>query len=407
MKNISDPIGLARQPIFDKHLNVVAYELLYMTEQEARVEKILVGDQEECNAFITNFTNIYDSGELKALPAFLNVSENFIRSGALPTLSRYNLVINLQQNQVSTEMLDVVKTYVQTGYRLVLDNFVHDCHSETLLKLADIVRIDVTHYTDSEVETILHSLAKYNITCLADNLTNQAQFEQLSQMGFQLFQGPFLANPTLVEGKKLSSSQAVVILLLATLQDSDVSPGELADIIARDPHLTFQLLKIVNSAKYYLPNHIDSLPQAVIALGMDEINKWATLLALSSSSNRPSELIRQILITARMCEFVAYQTQEIDYQVAFMCGLLSMLDALLEIDQETLLAQLSVSEEIKDAISSYQGKAGRLLQGVNLYMANLPGLELPLEVREIYSNSYTEALRWSNEAMQLMEEASR
>lgn len=403
MENISDPLGLARQPIFDKHLNVVAYELLYMSDQQAGIEKFLTGDQEECNAFITNFTSIYNSGALKALPAFLNVSENFIRSGALPALSRHSLVINLSQNTLSPELFDKVISYVEAGFRLVLDDFVLDENYDALLRLADIVRVDVSKHSDTEIQKILSSLAKYKVTCLADNLESQEQFEQLSQMGFRLFQGPFLANPTIVEGKKLTSSQSVVIHLLAALQDSDVSPDVLADIMARDPQLTFKLLKIVNSAKYNLPNQIESLTQAVVALGMNEINKWATLLALSSSSERPTELIRQILITARMCEFVAYRTQEVDYDLAFICGILSMLDALLEIDQKTLLSQLPVSEEIKDAISTYEGPAGMLLHAVNLYMVGHPSVEMPIEVREIYSSSYAEALRWSNEAMQMME----
>ncbi|MGH1463439.1 MAG: EAL and HDOD domain-containing protein [Neptuniibacter sp.] len=403
MENTSDLLGLARQPIFDQHLNVVAYELLFMSEQAEGIEKLLYGDQEECNAFITNFTSIYHSGSLKSLPAFLKVSENFIRSGALPALSHHNLVINLQKNQLSSEMLEQVSTYVNAGYRLVLDDFSYDEQYDPLLKLADIVRVDVSKHSETEIVELLSSLSRFNVTCLADNLKSQKQFKELSEMGFGLFQGPFLANPTIVHGKKLPSNQAVVIHLLAALQDRDVTPDVLADIMARDPQLTFKLLRIVNSAKYCLPNKIESLTQAVIALGMDEINKWATLLALSSSTDRPTELIRQILITARMCEFVAYRTKEVDYDLAFICGILSMLDALLEIDQETLLSQLPISDDVKDAISLYAGKAGKLLQAVNLYMVGQPALVMPMEIKQIYASSYAEALRWSNEAMEMME----
>lgn len=405
MENNPNPLGLARQPIFDKNLNVVAYELLYLSEHADGVEKFLTGDQEACNAFITNFTSIYQSGSLKSLPAFLNVSEGFIRSGALPALSRHSLVINLKHEQFSEEMFDRVQTYVSAGYRLVLDDFTYNPEYDNLLRLADIVRIDVSRHSQDEIETLLTTLVRFKVTCLADNLETQSQFEQFSDMGFRLFQGPFLSNPTILEGKKLSSNQSVVIHLLAALQDSDVTPDVLADIMARDPQLTFKLLKIVNSAQYNLPNKIESLTQAVVALGLNEINKWATLLALASSAERPTELIRQILITARMCEFVAYRTEEVDYDLAFICGILSMLDALLEIDQETLLAQLPISDEIKEAISSYEGSAGKLLHAVNLYMVGKSSYQVPMEVKEIYASSYAEALRWSNEAMQMMEGA--
>ena len=136
---------------------------------------------------------------------------------------------------------------------------------------------------------------------------------------------------------------------------------------------------------------------------MNEINKWATLLALSSNDDKPSELIRQILITARMSECIAYKTEDVDSELAFLTGVLSMLDALLEIEQKTLLEQLSVSDEIELAITRYEGKAGKLLQAVNFYMIGQSSFKLPAEVKEVYSEAYFEALRWSNETMQMMQ----
>ena len=83
-------LGLARQPIFDEHLNVVAYELLYRSEKSDNIAQFLQGDEATCNALVTNFTSICDGGMMKTLPAFLNVSNDFLRSGSLPNLSRHD-----------------------------------------------------------------------------------------------------------------------------------------------------------------------------------------------------------------------------------------------------------------------------------------------------------------------------
>ncbi|MCP4596855.1 EAL and HDOD domain-containing protein [Neptuniibacter sp.] len=403
MEDNLNPLGLARQPIFDRDLNVVAYELLYHSENGESIAKFLKGDQEACNALINNFTSIYDCGALKSLPAFLNVSEMFVRSGSLPNLSRHNLVIDIRQQELSSELIKNITKYVDAGYRLVLDDFTYDPNCDELLTLANMARVNIQKHSDEEIEQHLKTVSRFKVTCLAENVETKEEYEKYRKMGFRLFQGPFLSRPTLVEGKKLSSNQSIVIHLLAALQDKEVTPIVLADITSRDPQLTFKLLRIVNSAKYNLPNKIESLTQAIVALGMNEINKWATLLALASNDESPSELIRQILLTARMCEFVAYRTEEVDSELAFICGVLSMLDALLEIDQETLLDQLSVSEVITSAITRYEGKAGKLLHAVTLYMVGQSSFELPIEVQEVYSSSYYEALRWSNEAMQMME----
>ncbi|EAR60449.1 EAL and HDOD domain-containing protein [Neptuniibacter caesariensis] len=404
MQEQINQLGLARQPIFDQHLNVVAYELLYQSEKQEEVAKFLEGDQEACDVLINNFTSIYDSGAMKSLPAFLNVTENFIRTDSLPNLSRHNLVIDLkQQTELSKDYINSLHKYVDAGYRLVLDDFTYDPIYDDLLRLAKIVRVDISDRSNESIAEHMQKLNRFKVTVLAENVNTYEEYERCQALGFKLFQGTFLSRPSLVEGKKLTSNQAIVIHLLAALQDQDVTPHTLADITSRDPQLTFKLLRIVNSAQYNLPNKIESLTQAIVALGINEIKKWATLLALSSNDDKPSELIRQILITARMCEYVAHYTDEVDSELAFMTGVLSMLDALLEVDQPTLLDQLSVSEEIVEAITRYEGKSGKLLQAVNFYMIGQSAFRLPPEVQEVYAEAYYEGVRWSNENMQMMQ----
>ena len=403
-----NPLGLARQPIFDKDLNVVAYELLYHPLQNEEVIDHLTGDQEACQALISNFTTIFESGSLKTLPAFINVAADFIRTESLPRLMHHNLVVEVEKTAPhSPDFLNRLNQCVDAGYRIVLNDCDFSDEYDALLRLAQIIRVDIKSRTKESIENHLQNLLPYNLTLLAKQVTSQAEFEQCYALGFRLFQGPFLSQPTLIEGKTLTSNQTIVIHLLAALQDSDVTAAVLSDIISRDPQLTFNLLRIVNSARFNLPNKIDSLRQAIVALGLDEINKWATLLALSSNDDKPSELIRQILMTARMCEFIAEKTNETSADQAFICGVLSMLDALLQISQNQLLEQLPLSEDIAQAITQYEGQTGKLLQAVNFYMIGQPAFKIPAQLVPIYNDAYYEALRWSNEAMNMMENGSK
>lgn len=407
MNKPENPLGLARQPIFDQDLNVVAYELLYQPSEGANIAKFLQGDQESCNALVRNFTSIYDSGSFRTLPAFLNITEEFIRTDSLPNLSQHNLVIEINNSTSPAPPVEARLTeYIKAGYRIALDDFDYDDRFASVLEIANIVRVDIGKRSREELAEHIKHIRPYKVTLLAEHVSSQTEYEQCVSLGFKLFQGSFLSHPTLVEGKKLSSNQTIVIHLLAALQDKEVTPETLAAIASRDPHLTFKLLRIVNSARFNLPNEIKSLSQAIIALGMDEINKWATLLALASNDQKPSELIRQILITARMCEYVAYHTRETDSDLAFICGMLSILDALLEIPQKQLLEQLTLSEEVVEAITQYKGPAGKLLQAVNFYMIGQSAFKVPADVLQIYNEAYYESLRWSNEAMQMMQSSS-
>ncbi len=63
----------------------------------------------------------------------------------------------------------------------------------------------------------------------------------------------------------------VVVRLMSLLEDPEVDFKEIASVIEEDPPLVAQMLKIVNSGFYNLSNTIDDLHQALVILGLDEI----------------------------------------------------------------------------------------------------------------------------------------
>ncbi len=63
----------------------------------------------------------------------------------------------------------------------------------------------------------------------------------------------------------------VIVQLMSYLDEPDVEFKRIAQIIQEDPPLVAQMLKIVNSGFYGLPNSIDDLHQALVILGLDEI----------------------------------------------------------------------------------------------------------------------------------------
>ncbi len=84
----------------------------------------------------------------------------------------------------------------------------------------------------------------------------------------------------------------VVIQLIALLDDPEVDFKRIAAVIEEDPPLVAQMLKVVNSGFYGLPNTIDDLHQALVLLGLDEI---------------------QHLVFAESVYSVFYHVQENDY----------------------------------------------------------------------------------------------
>jgi HD-like signal output (HDOD) protein len=66
------------------------------------------------------------------------------------------------------------------------------------------------------------------------------------------------------------------------------SPNDLNKVISLDPVLTGQVLKLINSAYYSLPNHITSLTRAIIMLGLNTVKNLAlstTILGYLGKNN--------------------------------------------------------------------------------------------------------------------------
>eukprot|EP01155_Anaeramoeba_flamelloides_P044621 Anaeramoba_flamelloidesc38304_g1_i5.p1 GENE.c38304_g1_i5~~c38304_g1_i5.p1 ORF type:complete len:193 (-),score=38.07 c38304_g1_i5:128-685(-) len=173
--------------------------------------------------------------------------------------------------------------------------------------------------------------------------------------------------PKVVKGRKVSANQIALMQLIQELQKPSTTPEALEDMIIRDPILTYKLLRIVNSAAYSLVRQVESIAEAVVLLGMEQVRKWATLISMSANKDKPEELTRILLTRGHMCEMIAQSHNMTNPSGFFMVGMMSGLHAMLDIDQPTLLEQLPLGEDIKLALSEGQGPMGQLLTQVMAY----------------------------------------
>lgn len=86
--------------------------------------------------------------------------------------------------------------------------------------------------------------------------------------------------------ERMPSLSTTVTKVLEVCNRPDTSPNDLNRVISLDPVLTGQVLKLINSAYYSLPNQIGSLPRAIIMLGLNTIKNLALSAAVLSSMGR-------------------------------------------------------------------------------------------------------------------------
>ena len=85
---------------------------------------------------------------------------------------------------------------------------------------------------------------------------------------------------------KMPSLSTTVTKVLEVCNQPNTSPNDLNKVISLDPVLTGQVLKLINSAYYSLPNYIASLTRAIIMLGINTVKNLALSTAILGSFNQ-------------------------------------------------------------------------------------------------------------------------
>jgi len=352
---------LARQPIFNTNMKVVAYELLCRSSHVNQAN-FSNGDAASSQVLLNAFTELSIGNVVGKHQAFINFTRNLLQTP--PPFDRKQLVVEVLEGQkVDAAMLHALKVLREHNYTIALDDFVLTPETENLIPYADIIKLDVLQLSAQDITAHVKYLKPFGIKLLAEKVETYEMLEFCKSAGFDLFQGYFLARPQIITGRKMSDNKQSVLQLLSALQDPDIPVEKIEKMLARDTVLSFKLLRLVNSAAFGLARKVDSLKQAIMLLGLNKIKNWVNILAMSNLGDKPHELSVAALTRARMCELIANQfsgkTKTDGY---FTVGLLSTLDAFMDAPLTTLLDSISLSKHINDAILNQLGSEGKVLE---------------------------------------------
>src|SRR5690606_33491664 len=398
---------LARQPIFNRKMQVVAYELL-CRNYDIDFTSPEGGDTASSQVLLHTFTDLSIQSVVGKHQAFINFTRTLLL--APPPFHQDQLVIEVLEGQkVDAQMLHSLKKLREKGYTIALDDFELTEDTRGLIPYADIIKLDVLQLSTEQIIEHVEHLKAFGITLVAEKVETYEMLEFCKASGFDLFQGYFLARPKIIKGRKITENKQAVLQLLSVMHNPDVHLDEVERLIAHDPMLSYKLLRLVNSAAFALPRTIDSLRQAIALLGLNIIKNWINLLAMANLGDKPLELSIAALTRARMCEVIATTMNTKPRQDSFFTvGLLSTLDAFMDVPLEILLGNISLSVQLNEALLKHLGDEGKVLDIVEHYeRAEWDMIDWNyLAARNIdpdrLSHIYLDALQWVSSTMDTM-----
>ncbi|WP_040851451.1 EAL and HDOD domain-containing protein [Thiorhodospira sibirica] len=392
-------VFIARQPIYDRAGDVYAYELLFRETEADQNANILDGDQASCHLILQAMTAVGLNVLAEQQLAFINVTHNLLASGVLNTLPKQRVVLEVLENVVADEpILQAVAQLSREGFKIALDDWVYEVNNAAFLDLADIVKLEVQNKSKNELLAQLRYLSPTGTQLLAEKIENQTQHDLCIELGFSYFQGYHLARPVICRGKTIPPNRLSLMRLMAQFQDSELNLEELQRLISLDISISYQLLRLINSAFFGLGRKVDSVRHAVTLLGTEAIRKWVTLLTLAGINEQPTVLIKEAFVRARMCELLARHTGQQGSEKYFMVGLFSVLDQLLQIPMPEILEELPLAQDITDALLEHKGSMGEALSCVILFESGtIDQCRHFAQLNEHHTSQlYFESLNWAH-----------
>jgi c-di-GMP phosphodiesterase len=159
-----------------------------------------------------------------------------------------------------------------------------------------------------------------------------------------------------------------LLLKLLTLVTSDADADEIEAVIKRDPNLSYQLLKLVNSVAFAPGKKITGFSQAIAMLGRRQLQRWLQLLLYARQSDSPhaSPLLARAAQRAGLMEALA-KRQQLSHEIqdhAFMVGMFSLLDQLFGVPVAEVIKPLNLPDPVVQGLVQHDAQLGLLLSAV-------------------------------------------
>lgn len=392
---------VARQPILTADEKTFGYELLFRDG----VEDYFRNPDNEAASRST-----LDTSLLMGLDVLSDGRRAFINCTRDVLLKDYMTL--LPPAQTGVEVLETVpvddlvtaacQRLKAAGYLIALDDFAVNDPRESLVSVADVIKVDMRATSQEEAAAMVKKYSGKRCQLLAEKVETRDEFLAAKKAGFIYFQGYFFRRPELMQAREIPANQANYLRLLQAISRPELDPRELEDAIKHEASLCYRLLRYLNSPVFGFTTQIKSIRHALAILGEREVRRWLRLVVtLSATQNKPSDLVLSALVRARFGELLAPKIKHGESDL-FLVGLLSLMDAILEVSMGVVLEGIALDDESRAVLMGQPS----ILSGVyRLMLAQEAGdwktvtstnAELHL-ADSFVAESHWQAMQWARE----------
>jgi EAL and modified HD-GYP domain-containing signal transduction protein len=344
-------VFVARQPIFDRNRKVWGYELLFRSAASQTRYDGTEATSATRQVISNGMLSIGFDKLLRGKHACINFGREMLLQDLYTSLPHQTTVIELTEDiEPDEEVVQAVKRMRAQGYRIALDDFRACPQMEPLVALANMIKVEMATPKPQQ-EAMVREFHDRGIRMLSEKVETDVDFRWGLRAGYDYFQGNFFSCPVVMRGQQIPAIKLHCLKLIQEVHRPELDFGRLTTMISEDVSFSYKLLRYANSARFGRETKIHSIRRALVVLGEYGIRKWVSIAALPTiAADKPGELMRKSLVRARFCELLAQASGQGLEDQAFLMGLFSLLDALLDRPLDEVLKEVGLAPELDSVL---------------------------------------------------------
>ncbi len=345
MKDVKPLRYVARQPIVDREEKVFGYELLFRDG----LETAFSGDRDEASRATLDRSLLMGLDVLcDGRRAFVNCTRDTLIKGLVTLLPSMSTVVEVLENvPPDPDVVAACQSLKEAGYLIAQDDYVADDPREAMAEMADIIKVEMQLTTEAQQAAMIKRYGPWRCRMLAEKIETHSEFVRARDQRFVYFQGYFFRRPETMNTRDMPAQRMNYLRMLQEVSRPELDVVGLESLVKAEASVCYRLLRYLNSAIFGLKNEVHSVRHALSMLGEREVRRWVRLVAaVGAGQEKTSDLVLSALVRGRFGELLAPRVPHGESDL-FLLGLLSLIDAMLELPMAEVLEKISLDQATK------------------------------------------------------------
>lgn len=358
---------IVRQPIKDRENKTIGYEILYHGENQAFGDMNNNSNEFAAADTIYNFLLQNTDKLFKGTLNFMTFTPTLLIKKTPRLFDRSELVMQIDDSVIIHPLaMHLVQQYSKDGYKVAVNEFQFVPRYLALLDSIDYIKLNFASMPENTLRNIIEIAHSMHKQCIAMGINNEELYQKAMSMKVDALEGSYVAEKMSSQSHTSGYLQSNFFRLIVAVTKEEPDLNEIVQLISVDATLTYGLLRVVNSSFFALRHRATTVHQAIMTLGISQLKQWIYLLSASNVESEfdpgSEDFLRLSFMRANFSsELMNYaQNMPISKSDAYLMGMFSTLNHLIDAPLEEILEAVPISDEVKRALIHHEGRAGLL-----------------------------------------------